>query len=425
LDLDLDDPILVSPEPHFEHNIRAVQDPSYDTVTGPSGVDSRIGSINYSQVLREAYPKAVYWHMGSAYRVTALLHAEHKIRVKRESRRKRTFPIGRVEVIARTTPQNNILRTLRWGDHLEMQHTAVSVSTLTSGYREQQGGKWTWNEVYPNPLRRRVVSEGIWLRLHPEFGPRSIGGLNALAHAVGNVYMIVDPCDVMDMATHSVLSARDGCSYIYWFDTVPGGLGITERVFDSFRDLLDLADERIRTCTQCDPDPSVSDRGCPACIHVPRWYEDNEHLSKAEALDLIASIRNTLEEHGDGDVFTSREYRIRHEGRLSSVEPDALRGVQQMTGGKHWRRQFAPGSLLRTSDTKEGTVGRTFVTHDGLRAYELSTEAEPITYKDLGRNLSLIDGDVMKECLNCGSDSLPFDSSRCPNCNADFSLRGD
>ncbi|MBT9154705.1 MAG: hypothetical protein DDT39_01384 [Firmicutes bacterium] len=49
------DDILVSSDPHAMLGIRGIGGPTYEIYT--SGGESRLGTITWSQILREAYPK--------------------------------------------------------------------------------------------------------------------------------------------------------------------------------------------------------------------------------------------------------------------------------------------------------------------------------------------------------------------------------
>lgn len=88
------DDILMSPEPHRHLNIRCIDDPTYEI---PSG-GRLLGTITFSQLLREAYEGAVYRHMGEAYRVQRVRYKDQIVEVKPESPSAQTSPAGFIQV---------------------------------------------------------------------------------------------------------------------------------------------------------------------------------------------------------------------------------------------------------------------------------------------------------------------------------------
>ena len=418
--MDITDNILVSQEPHKDFGIRGIDDRTYEIYT--AGGEARLGTINWSQVLREAYPRAVYRHMGDAFRVEKVNFREGTIKVKREKRQVSTSPVGYIVVKEMVGSGGTIYRKTNWSDLMEMWHTTVTVTTLTSGYRERLGNNWINQEKYLQPLQRRVLSEGVWLKLTGNFGPCSREALNALAHAIGNVYTICQPCDPAEMATHSVFKAREGCSYIYIFDTTSGGMGLTSGVFDHFPELLDMARERLCVCEHCDSDPESFDRGCPACIQVPRWYEDNEKLSKKAALELLERIEQVVRQNAPKVIVTEDyEHRIRggltavsNNRQITSMPPEEEIVIQTQRFGK---RVFKSGSMIALLSGQKGTVLEYFL-ENGSVSYLLEKEdGRRIKIRDIG-SLTLLEGSETVLCLVCGSTGLDFNEKECPACGA-------
>lgn len=422
--LDLDDPILVSPEPHFEVGIRGVDDPTFKILNPDPRMDRDLamrhaeqrplGSLSYSQLLREAYTGAIYLHMGRPYRVKRVKYHDHQVVVEPEKNKGRmTFPIVDVRVTPKVSPSPNIFRR-RESASLVLWHTMMSVRTSTSGYRERAGQEWVDNKVYASPLSRRVETEGVWLQIDPELGPRTTAGLNAAAHAIGNIYALVKPCEPTDIATHAVVRSGDGSSRIYIYDTVAGGLGITARAFDSIEELLKLALERLESCPHCSE--LGEDAGCPACAQSSRWGERDSEASRVEGADLLKRLLADLA--GGGSTFTSEGYRRREQGGLSSVEQDAL--IEQMTARRDSfaRRYFREGTILRTPTGFEAPVVETYL-RGRDRAYVLDDGRSVKEFLDTGL-LELAEGEIQKECMACGAVGLDVDIEVCEGCGANI-----
>jgi len=262
-----------------------------------------------------------------------------------------------------------------------------------------------------------LVSQG-------NFGPCSREALNALAHAIGNVYTICQPCDPAEMATHSVFKAREGCSYIYIFDTTSGGMGLTSGVFDHFPELLDMARERLCVCEHCDSDPESFDRGCPACIQVPRWYEDNEKLSKKAALELLDRIELVMQQN-TAKLIITENYEQRSRGEYTTLAHNSeLAGgqadgeiIEQEQG--YGRKVYSPGSLITLLSGQKGIV-REYSLENRVVHYLIEKEdGRRIKIKDIG-NLALLDGSDTLVCLVCGTADLSDGETSCPVCGANL-----
>ena len=414
---DITDEILITPEPHLAMGIRGIDDKTYEIFT--SGGERQLGTISYSQILREAYPQAVYRHMGEAYRVEWLNSKHYTIRVKREDRKLATSPIGYIVVKERIN-NGTIFRRQKWGNSLEMLHTTMTVTTFTSGYRERRNSEWINQEKYPSPLQRRVISEGVWFKFGPEFGSIKKNALNALAHALSNIYSIWFPCDSAEIATHCVVNGKDNFSRLYIFDTTSGGLGITSGVFDHFLDLLDPVQERLEHCDHCDSEPELFDKGCPSCIQIPRWFEDNDHLSKAQALQLLSQIRQVIDANSP-QLIVSDVYRGRLEGGLTSVSSlSKLNGEVAVEDLKRSALIYSTGSIIALPSGLQGNI-LSWKMDNNQVIYETElTNGKIIGLRNTGNNITLVQGEETLLCLDCGSDGMDKREFVCPACGADL-----
>lgn len=356
--------------------------------------------------------------MGEAYRVERIRFSDKSIRVKRENRSVSTSPVGLVIVKERVN-NGTVYRKAKWGNALEMWHTTVAVTTLTGGFRERVNKQWVHQEKYPSPLQRRVVSEGVWFKFGPEFGKISKDGLNAFAHALSNIFSIFHPCDPAEIATHSVVNGKDGNAYIYIFDTTSGGLGITSGVFDFFTDLLGPIRERLLNCEHCDRDSASFDRGCPACIQVPRWFEDNEHLSKARALELLDKVDELVSTH-QPQIIHSEAFKKRQEGALTVIETmsKATDGEVVEEELKHGVLTFTIGSVISLRSGQKGTITGSRFENNQVIYEVIMEEGRTINIRNLGGNITLVDGRQSRMCLSCGQDGIDEGEFLCPVCGS-------
>lgn len=132
-DFDFPDEILYHQTPHFEVQIRSVNDPSYSIVLGKNGDDPGIGSINYSQIMREAYPGAIYGHMGRRYRVERISYSKRQVFVSARCPPGHTRPLAAVFVKPR--PGTYQERHKKWGG-ITVSCCFISVLERVDGYVE-------------------------------------------------------------------------------------------------------------------------------------------------------------------------------------------------------------------------------------------------------------------------------------------------
>ncbi len=103
-----------------------------------------------------------------------------------------------------------------------------------------------------------------------------LGLANVLVH-IAPLYLMCDPFDIRVIP--QVKSKHDKRPTIYFYDRYPGGIGLSERLFDIHSELLDQAVALIQGCT------CIS--GCPACVGP---IEEVGLLGKQHALGLLHEL---------------------------------------------------------------------------------------------------------------------------------------
>jgi len=90
-------------------------------------------------------------------------------------------------------------------------------------------------------------------------------------------------CDRWDIGGLSTnFHPQTGRATIFIYDGHPGGVGISRRGFEEFERLVTDAHRLIAEC-RCRS-------GCPSCVQSPKCGNLNEPLSKAGALELMATM---------------------------------------------------------------------------------------------------------------------------------------
>jgi DEAD/DEAH box helicase domain-containing protein len=135
-------------------------------------------------------------------------------------------------------------------------------------------------------------TEAIWFVPEPwmleglEREPRLLGSLHAAEHSLIALLPLWAMCDRWDIGGLSTnLHFQTGAPTIFVYDGHAGGVGITERGFDSFEGWVEDTAKLLDGCP--------CDHGCPSCVQSPKCGNLNEPLDKAGALVLLERMLGT------------------------------------------------------------------------------------------------------------------------------------
>jgi len=203
-----------------------------------------LGRLSFSQVMREAYPGAIYYYITSPYRVFQILQQQRIIRVRRE-RRYFTQPIVLpVGLFPRLDPES-ILRIGRLG-RIYLVETDLLVRESVVGFRERRGAN-TFSVSYPLdeelgyrfplPNFSRYFSTSGCLIFHPHL--RSCkDALQTVSKILFEAFMICVPFDRQDIGSGSGDIKSDfgeivsGDPFLAVFDQTYGSLRLSGSLFD-------------------------------------------------------------------------------------------------------------------------------------------------------------------------------------------------
>jgi len=232
-----------------------------------------------------AHPGAIYLHQGESYLVTELDLPQGIALVQAVEPGYYTQPREQNEV--------HILRSLR---HQELSQNVafygrVRITSQVIGYtRKKQFSDEVlshepldlpprtfettavWWDV-PTALGRQVARQG------GDFG----GGLHAVEHACIGILPLLAMCDRFDLGGVSTPNHADTKGpLVCVYDAHPGGVGLSERGFETLGEWWWATLKAIRTCP--------CEAGCPSCIHSPRCGNNNEPLDKAAAVTILRAL---------------------------------------------------------------------------------------------------------------------------------------
>ncbi len=116
-----------------------------------------------------------------------------------------------------------------------------------------------------------------------ETAVRVRSGLAGLAFTLGNLAPLFLMCDIGDLGIHSdpQSSLSEGRPTVILYDLIPGGIGLSERLYDIHAELLKRGRELVEAC-ECD-------EGCPSCVGPGG---ENGLGGKKETLALLKELSN-------------------------------------------------------------------------------------------------------------------------------------
>ncbi len=140
-------------------------------------------------------------------------------------------------------------------------------------------------KTFADPLQANAPTNLVTLchRCHAvvETRVRVISGMAGASHALRNIAPLLIMCDDADIAMLSEPKSilNDGLPAILVYDTIPGGVGLSNQLFEDHRFWLERAAEMIRDCP-CED-------GCPACVGP---FGEEGYGSKRESLALLEGL---------------------------------------------------------------------------------------------------------------------------------------
>jgi DEAD/DEAH box helicase domain-containing protein len=349
-------------DPHHEFPLRNGIEKSFKVVTSQ---DEYRGQLNFSQVLREAYPGAVYYYMATPYRVQRLNYRDGEITVVRE-RRYTTKPLRFAMAFPDLGPGVLRLQQCAAGFLAEAE---MQVSERVTGFKEKRGKNETTFMYGPGsvfsqqPLSRFIRTTGVcWFFQQAALVSDTIA--NSILQAFCEEYG-VQPRDLGVGRFHAqnapgVNAAVNG---VCIFDNSNGSLRLTERLAANFSAVVTaaLAAETARGNS-----------------------------------DLMAALTDFLEQLEQATSVTGVDSKA---GVLAST-----------TSPSHedWQRVIAPGSkaiLPSTSGTEEVTVLGHFYTPSGLQ-YQLEHSSPTVRWMIPADSLEIINGVTVTMLYNVHTGEL-------------------
>ena len=220
-----------------------------------------IGEVDYFAAHTDLYPNAIYMHQSRQYTVDALDLEDHKAYVRPVETDYYTDAEIKADLKVldqfETAPAGGAARV--WGE--------VSVTWLPTVYKKIKLGTHEnvgWGEIHLP--EQTMHTTGYWLEFPEDsrerfaLGEEELGAaLHALANALRQVAPVQVLCDLGDIRAQAMLRAPNSAKpSIFLYETYPGGVGFSEKLYAHHARMLDAAQALLEEC-HCK-------EGCPSCV---------------------------------------------------------------------------------------------------------------------------------------------------------------
>jgi DEAD/DEAH box helicase domain-containing protein len=225
-----------------------------------------LGSLSYGQVMREAYPGAVYYYQTKAYRVVRIRKAQRTIDVRPE-RRYFTSPKMLPTLILPNLTVDNVYQDLQYGG-LRVIECSMQIGETVVGFKERRGA----NEIHIDyPLRsdlgfyydapkfaRYMFTSGV-LFDHPALLRPQVK-CDSIARVIYEAFLMTVPFEPQDINAgadkhrSSREGIEEGARFACVYDQTYGSLRLTSRLVEEsiLRGVLELAVEIAETAEMFD-----------------------------------------------------------------------------------------------------------------------------------------------------------------------------
>ncbi|MQL53392.1 hypothetical protein GFC01_14225 [Desulfofundulus thermobenzoicus] len=227
------------------------------------------GSLSYSQLLREAYPGAVYYYATQSLRVYKIINKSRLVLVRKEKRYTTTPNMIPTQVFPNLT-SGNIYEARRHGD-LVVFESNIQVRESVVGYKEKRGSKQPESYHYPlNEHRmniyfdlprftRNYFTSGVILT-HPSFNNMQEPEINTIAKLLYEAFLMSIPFERQDIdfavgkfRINRPPIVQDGTRFVAIYDKTYGSLRLSghvmkedlmKKVFEQTNEIANLTDYR-------------------------------------------------------------------------------------------------------------------------------------------------------------------------------------
>ncbi|WP_274362226.1 DEAD/DEAH box helicase [Paenibacillus thermotolerans] len=236
-----------------------------------------IGEVDRFSAHTLVHEEAIYIHEGVQYQVEKLDYEEKKAYVREVSVDYYTDANMAVEL--------KILHCDKEGEEAAYSRNFGEVTVNARATIFKKIKLRTHENIGSGPIHlpeEELHTSSYWITFHDELaGMKSANDLQFALLGLANVLIHIAPlylmCDPLDIRVYpQVKAVQSKLPTIFFYDRYPGGIGLSERLYELHDELLKEARRLIAGCTCLS--------GCPACVGP---IEEVGLLGKSLALELV------------------------------------------------------------------------------------------------------------------------------------------
>jgi DEAD/DEAH box helicase domain-containing protein len=253
---------LGADSPHFNYPLRQVGEANYKLVEGTRDYTDKIGDIALNQAIREAYPGALYLHLRRPTKVIEWRSTSYERAIRLEGARNLapTRPILKKTVNASLNADDIVDGRLLSGQTGALAEVNIQVNESVEGFT--MGGKpLLYRDLRAQDPRmrrkqREFRSTGVVLKIdEPWFAGGGAQALirQAVSDALKQLLLrdkSISPNDIDGAHTHIAFyvdgAPRRATDTIVIYDSIYGGLRLTEPLFSEFSNFMDMLDKAVQ-----------------------------------------------------------------------------------------------------------------------------------------------------------------------------------
>lgn len=247
-----------------------------------------IGEMDKYTVPMLLHEQAIYMHQGVQFQVEKLDWDDHKAYVRKVNVDYYTDADMNVEVRVTDVFENKTVAN----NGISISLGEATVSTQTTMFKKMKldtHENLGWGKIFLPQLE--MYTSACWMTI-PEkitslFEREDLNdAMLGITHLLGNivpVYIMSSSSDIN--IVYHVRSPFTDEPTVYIYDNYQGGIGFSEKIYHSLRELLKMAYGHLCSC-DCE-------RGCPSCVG-PLW----ERRIKKNAIKILEMILNDYESEG-------------------------------------------------------------------------------------------------------------------------------
>ncbi|MBP2241328.1 DEAD/DEAH box helicase domain-containing protein [Cytobacillus eiseniae] len=235
-----------------------------------------IGEMDRFSAMTLLHEEAIYLHQGTQYQVELLDWEEKKAFVREVAVDYFTDAnlAVQLKVLEEDRRYTTALGEIGYGD--------VSVTAMATIFKKIKFE--THENIGSGPIslpEEELHTSAAWISINKPFSEgkqdRLEHGLIGAAHALRHIAPLFVMCDPEDIhVIPQVKAAHNEMPSIFFYDRYPGGVGLSDKLYEGMMHVLSEAKEMVANC-RCE-------RGCPSCIGM----DSNIDTAKKDVLQLLA-----------------------------------------------------------------------------------------------------------------------------------------